>query len=88
MTQYNQLNLSYDNEECNNTICRYDMKKNLTVLYREWMNTVSKIVYMKIHIHLDDLPDENYRINFDQDMTAEDMAKIVLRTYYYSELIF
>jgi hypothetical protein len=78
MTQFNQLNNSYDDENDDG------MNEDPNVLYCEWMSTVSSIVFSQINIDLDDLPDENYRINFDEEMSPEDMASIVLGRYYYS----
>ena len=73
MAQFNQLNCSIDYDDSN------DDKSNEDSLYIEWMIKVEKIVYESVQMYLDDLPDENYRINFDDGMCHEDMARIVLR---------
>jgi hypothetical protein len=43
-----------------------------------WRSRVEKIVYDNLKIFLDDLPDENYRINFENGVSAQTMAEIVL----------
>ena len=67
MAQYNQLNVHVE---------QYDFQ-DIKTQYNEWVDKVAKIVYASIAIDLDDLPDENYRINFDDGMTPEEMAKII-----------
>jgi len=65
MAQYNQLNCSIDDQLDEDS-------------YTEWIIKVEKIVYASIQMYLDDLPDENYRINFDDGMIPEEMAKIII----------
>ena len=43
-----------------------------------WRSKVEKIVYNNLKVFLDDLPDENYRINFENGVSAQTMAEIVL----------
>jgi hypothetical protein len=43
-----------------------------------WRSRVEKIVYDNLKVFLDDLPDENYRINFENGVSAQTMAEIVL----------
>ena len=88
MTQcynYNQLNNVYitsdsDSEEESTYI------KN--ILYNEWMNSVAAIVYIKIKLDLQDLPDEDYRLNFDDGVSSTTMAKIIIENYINSLEIF
>jgi hypothetical protein len=68
MAQYNQLNCFVDNDSDQDT------------LYTEWMSQVEYIVYESLEMYLDDLPDENYRINFDEGMCPEEMAQIVINS--------
>lgn len=49
-----------------------------TVRFLNWMLQVEKIVYSQIGFTLNDLPDELYGVNFEDGMTSEEMASIVL----------
>ena len=71
MSQYNQLNFIMDSDE----VPDEDM------LYNEWVDKVAKIVYASLQMYLEDLPDEKFRINFDDGMSPEDMAKIIIEPY-------
>ena len=80
MAQYNQLNvcINYsDNTEDTNDNDYDEYNENKNISYFEWINTVETIVFNHTGLYLDDLPDETYRINFDDGMSAQDMAKIV-----------
>jgi len=68
MSQINQLNYSMDLDDAPTDEMRYEI----------WLNKVATIVYENLRMNLDDLPDEKYRINFDDGMSPEDMAKIVI----------
>mgnify|MGYP005997351557 CR=1 FL=1 len=50
--------------------------------FNAWMNEVEKEVYSKINIALIDLPDENYRMLFDDKINPIEMALIVTKDYY------
>ena len=71
MSQYNQLNFIMDSDE----VPDEDM------LYNEWVDKVAKIVYASLQMYLEDLPDEKFRINYDDGMSPEDMAKIIIEPY-------
>jgi hypothetical protein len=79
MSQMNQLNAITD-DTCDATGDDiYDThSKNTPTKYVKWVNKVDKIVFKYLNLHLDDLPDENYRINFDEGMEPECMAKIII----------
>lgn len=95
MSQFNQLNLCVDNTDYDNdtnntnntnvTIDPYheytDYRENRNISYFEWLNTVETVVFNRIGLYLDDLPDETYRINFDDGMSVQEMAKIVTDPY-------
>ena len=46
--------------------------------FKKWKFMVEKIVYLVTDFKLDDLPDENYHINYENGMHVCDMAKIVI----------
>jgi len=46
--------------------------------FEKWKFMVGGIVYLILGFKLDDLPDENYHINYENDMHVCDMAKIVI----------
>lgn len=50
-------------------------------LFVKWLKNVNRIVYTKIKYNLDDLQDELYRDNFDNNMTPEQMSKIVIDNF-------
>ena len=45
--------------------------------FYEWKKLVDSIVFILTGYYLDDLPDEDFRINFDNGLHPCDMAKIV-----------
>ena len=51
------------------------------VPFEEWKRIVGDIVFVSIGYHLDDLPDEDYRINYDNNLHYCDMAKIVVNNF-------
>ena len=44
-----------------------------------WMSNIEKIVYAKIKCSLDDIPDEDYYVCFEDGVTYENMAKLVIK---------
>ena len=60
---------------------RMNNRTNLDIDFLNWMTEVENYVYSQINLSLDDLPDELYRINFDQGTTPEEMAKVVLDNF-------
>lgn len=46
--------------------------------FEQWRNLVDSIVFIVINLHLDDLPDEDFRINYDNGLHVCDMAKLVI----------
>ena len=84
MAQFNQLNLSVDYTDDDDT--NYDAnndinKENKNISYFEWLHTVETLVFNKIGLYLEDLPDETFRINFDDGMSTLEMAKIIIDPY-------
>jgi len=49
--------------------------------FEEWKNLVDQLVFVLIGYHLDDLPDENYRLNYDTGLKFCDMGKIVVSNF-------
>ena len=49
--------------------------------FDEWKNLVDQLVFVLIGYHLDDLPDENYRLNYDTGLKFCDMGKIVVSNF-------
>ena len=71
----NSINIG-DNEsvsgDINNTNISY---------YDDWINIVEYIVYSELNLALRDLPDENYRVNYDVGVYPDHMAKIVISNF-------
>lgn len=44
-----------------------------------WMTNIEKIVYAKINSQLDDLPDEDYYNYYEDGVTYDNMAKMVIK---------
>jgi hypothetical protein len=78
MSQYSQLNEIYntssDSDNENNTYIK-------NIHYNEWINSIAAIVFQKIKMNLQDLPDEDYRNKFEEGITSTTMAKIILNDY-------
>ena len=54
----------------------------MDTLFKNWLLDVEDIVYYNIEMKLIDLPDEDFRMNYDSDVSAQYMADIVLDNYY------
>ena len=65
------------------------MSKREETYFKQWMRQVDEYVFDKLDLHLDDLPDEMYRIEFDEGCSPLDMGKHVVSEYMkmYNELI-
>ena len=50
--------------------------------FKKWYNKVDLIVFNKIGYRLTDLPDENYRFNFENNCSEQNMARKVIGNYY------
>lgn len=46
--------------------------------YLSWLTKVDIKVFKTLQLHIEDLPDELYRDNYDENTTVDDMAKIVI----------
>jgi len=55
----------------------------MSFTFTEWMGKVDNIVYEVLEIYTYDLPDEEYRINYDNGMPPEIMANIVIKNNDY-----
>ena len=49
--------------------------------FYEWKKLVDSIVFILTGYYLDDLPDENYRLNYDTGLKFCDMGKIVVSNF-------
>ena len=49
--------------------------------FEDWKELVDQMVYVLIGYHLDDLPDENYRVNYEYKLKFCDMANIVVSNF-------
>lgn len=80
---YNQLNDTFhddnndNNDDTNDDTISIQQVETID-LYMEWYNIVSILVYNELGVELDDLPDENYRMNFENGVLPQDMAKIII----------
>jgi len=46
-----------------------------------WVNVIETIVKYKLGMDLLDLPDEDYMLNYENNIDARDMAKMILSQY-------
>lgn len=67
-----------------------EIKRNYKEQYNDddinfliWMTNIEKIVYNKLNAALDEIPDEDYRLNYENKITYEEMAKIVIKNNRY-----
>ena len=54
------------------------INKTIKMSFEKWKFMVDGIVYLILGFRLDDLPDENYHINYENGIHVCDMAKIVI----------
>ncbi len=48
--------------------------------FLKFIDKVEKIVYARLQMYLDDLPDEDYYMAFENETTPEQMAKLVIES--------
>jgi len=49
--------------------------------FEMWKKMVDDIVFVSIGYHLDDLPDEDFYVNYEENLDIYDMAKIVIDNF-------
>jgi len=49
--------------------------------HKEWMDEIEDYVYSKLELYLLDLPDEPYRMDYDDGITASTIAKRIVSDY-------
>ena len=49
--------------------------------FDNWMKKVNKIVFNKINLNLNDLPDEDFWVIWDSNKSPQFMANVVLKDY-------
>ena len=49
--------------------------------FEEWKSNVDAIVFKSINIHCNELPDEDYWMNWDNEVSHFDMAKYIIKEY-------
>jgi len=81
LNNYNQLNHIYNTSDSDSYDDSDEEKHIKNILYSEWVNSVAAIVYIKIKLDLQDLPDEDYRNNFEEGVTSTTMAKMIIDNY-------
>ena len=59
----------------------YRKKNDKDDKFWKWILFVETEVFKKLSIKLIELPDENYRVNFDSGMTTNEMIIIILDQY-------
>jgi hypothetical protein len=52
---------------------------NKEIDFEEWKQQVNNLVFAKIKINCYDLPDENYWFSWDDGMSSESMANLILK---------
>jgi len=84
VNNFNQLNHVYNTSDSDSydSYDDSDEEKHIkNILYSEWVNSVAAIVYIKIKLDLQDLPDEDYRNNFEEGVSSSTMAKMIVDNY-------
>ena len=56
------------------------------IKFNKWMDLVNKYIYSKLKINLTDLPDNTFRIDFNNNLSPKDMAKKVVKDTEWEEL--
>jgi len=62
---------------------KHCQKKNINIdkNFIMWVNVIETIVKYKLGMDLLDLPDEDYMLNYENNIDARDMAKMILSQY-------
>lgn len=60
---------------------RITIKTKSDKKFVKWMNKVEKGVYDQIKVALTDLPDEDYRMLFEDNLSSNEMVTIVTKDY-------
>ena len=50
--------------------------------FKDWKKSVDELVYKNIFQHCDDLPDEDYWMEWFEKKTYQEMADIIIKDYY------
>ena len=51
--------------------------KNIS--FKEWKELVQDKIFIRYSVLLDDLPDENYHVNYEDGMIVKEMVEIVVK---------
>lgn len=49
--------------------------------FKAWMDEINKILFEKISLRIVDLPDQDFREKFEEEVTPKMMAKIMVNEY-------
>tara|TARA_B100000902_G_C27303213_1_gene913996 strand:+ start:1194 stop:1376 length:183 start_codon:yes stop_codon:yes gene_type:complete len=50
--------------------------------FKNWLKKVDDLVFNKLDLHLKDLPDEDFWVNYDNKMTCVEMADKIIKDQY------
>jgi len=59
-------------------LCKKKRKDSVKPNFEKWMKKVDKRVYKKLNLHLSDLPDEDFWINWSNGMKYRKMANNIV----------
>lgn len=62
------------------------MDVNNDIEFNKWLKKVDNYIYSILKINLTDLPDNSFRIDFDEGMSYKDMADKTLKDTMWEEL--
>jgi hypothetical protein len=62
------------------------MNINNDYIFNKWLELVNRHIYSRIKINLTDLPDNTFRIDFDNGLSPEKMAQKVVKDTEWEEL--
>ena len=51
---------------------------NETISFKSWKEQIENEIMCKLNVSLDDLPDENYHINYENGMSVDEMINIII----------
>jgi len=78
MLRYYLTNMSYTNNYIKNCQ-KHQIDPDRSFI--KWIGTVETIIKSKLNMGLLDIPDEDYMYNFENNITAKEMAQIILSEY-------
>jgi hypothetical protein len=60
-------------------LCKSKRIDKVKLDFTKWMEKVDRYVYKNLNLHLSDLPDEDFWVNWDNNMEYKTMANMIIK---------